>query len=444
MKVYEEVKLKVREGIKTGRKEALCVDEWVESFKDRYEKIWWNTPVSMPELGEPMDKSMKRQKEKDADMWINALYGKLEKFPSQVEKRAAWQEEAIRIARSAGAEILGIKSPKLSDIIFGDFARVTGAFIEEASSFNPGIRPVDIMQAMRNVWIMNCMQVLMGIEVEYTPSIFAYSMLYPVTDNYMDDAGISPQSKWRISRNFRRKLSGEGKKPENEHEEQIFRLVDRIEKQYPRREFPYVYDSLLCIHKAQERSLEQQGKDLSPYESNILDISFEKGGTSVLADAFLVKGILSKGDADFIFGFGAILQMIDDLQDAERDMNNGHMTIFSQTAKRWKLDSITNRLLNFLHHHMKSWMYYVNISQHEMIRLIESNCILLIMEAIARNKKFFSQSYLKHIETYSPYSFAYLQNLENNLKKKYAKLEKRFRGISVDSILAQAVTPVYQ
>ena len=49
----------------------------------------------------------------------------------------------------------------------------------------------DIFQAIRNVWIMNSIQILYNMEVKLTPSIFAYSMLYPYSDNYLDDANIS-------------------------------------------------------------------------------------------------------------------------------------------------------------------------------------------------------------------------------------------------------------
>ena len=45
----------------------------------------------------------------------------------------------------------------------------------------------EIGQAMRNVWIMNISQVLLNVEVKFTNAIFAYSMLYPYTDNILDD-----------------------------------------------------------------------------------------------------------------------------------------------------------------------------------------------------------------------------------------------------------------
>ena len=67
-------------------------------------------------------------------------------------------------------------------------------------------------------------------------------------------------------------------------------------------------------------------------------ISVEKGGTSVLADAYLVCGNLDTELSDLMFGFGFVLQLIDDLQDAKEDCNNNHMTVFSQELNKERLD----------------------------------------------------------------------------------------------------------
>lgn len=53
----------------------------------------------------------------------------------------------------------------------------------------------DIMQAMRNVWISNALQLLFGKEIYYSKANFAYSMLYPYTDNYLDNTNIDKNDK---------------------------------------------------------------------------------------------------------------------------------------------------------------------------------------------------------------------------------------------------------
>ena len=54
----------------------------------------------------------------------------------------------------------------------------------DARKFDDDLPIGDIMQAMRNVWISNALQLLFGKEVYYSKANFAYSMLYPYTDNY--------------------------------------------------------------------------------------------------------------------------------------------------------------------------------------------------------------------------------------------------------------------
>lgn len=41
----------------------------------------------------------------------------------------------------------------------------------------------------------NCIQVLLGIGISVTPSVFAYSMLYPYTDNFLDAGKVSERQK---------------------------------------------------------------------------------------------------------------------------------------------------------------------------------------------------------------------------------------------------------
>ena len=66
-----------------------------------------------------------------------------------------------------------------------------------------------------------------------TPSIFAYSMLYPYTDNYLDDPSTSLAAKLEFSGRFRQRLEGYAIAALNEQEATIWRLVEIIEEEYP-------------------------------------------------------------------------------------------------------------------------------------------------------------------------------------------------------------------
>ncbi len=123
--------------------------------------------------------------------------------------------------------------------------------------------------------------------------------------------------------------------------------MDTIESEFPRTSFPLVWEGLLVIHRAQEESIRLQRPQVSPYEVDVLGISFAKGGASVLADGYLVAKDVSCEQAQFLYGLGCYMQLADDLQDVIDDRKAGILTVFSQTATRWPLDGITNRLLTF-------------------------------------------------------------------------------------------------
>src|SRR5262249_38831668 len=156
---------------------------------------------------------------------------------------------------------------------------------------------------------------LFGRAMRLTPSIFAYSMLYPYTDNYLDDPSVSAETKRGFSVRFGRRLSGDRLEPANRHEGFIWGLVALIEEEDSRSEYPQVFDSLIQIHSAQEKSIRLLRKAGAAGDVDVLRLSFEKGGTSVLADGYLAGGTLTSDQRRFVFYWGILLQLADDLQD---------------------------------------------------------------------------------------------------------------------------------
>jgi len=168
------------------------------------------------------------------------------------------------------------------------FSGVATQLARQARHLDRTISAADIFQACRNAWTACALQALMGQPMRLTPSIFAYSMLYPYTDNYLDDPSTSLAPKLAFSGRFRQRLEGQAIAASNEHEATIWRLVEMIEEEYPRNAWPEVYARLLAIHEAQANSVRMLRFDSSPENVDVLRLSFEKGGTSVVADACLV------------------------------------------------------------------------------------------------------------------------------------------------------------
>lgn len=399
------------------------VDRIVRELKSKYLNLWYDTVTDFPCLDKKYSLPVKIKKERELKNLTETLACLLESMPEDESAQVKWRTGILELLKSFGNETLEFDD-SLMDIIFTEgYTRVTNLFIKEARHFDPTINIFDIFQAIRNVWIMNSVQIFLGMDVEFSPSIFAYSMLYPYTDNYLDNTGFKHEDKQNFNNRFKKRLLGETMHPDNEVEESVYKLVEIIETQYPRPEYPKVYEALVSIHDAQEKSLLQQRVKTSPYEKDIIGISFEKGGSSVLADGFLVSPGLSMDEADFMFGYGIFLQLADDLQDVGEDLKNSHMTIYSQSSNKWPLDILANKLFYFMDHILNSDDNFSSPNLINLKRLIALSCNFLFFEAIAKNSSLYTRKYINELERYSMFRFSYMKRFKKKLIRRYSKID---------------------
>jgi len=289
-------------------------------------------------------------------------------------------------------------------------------FIQDARRFDPSISSEDIGQALRNLLIVNSIQAYLGMEITVGPSAFAYSLLYPYTDNHLDDNSVSAAEKRHFLADVQKLLQGERASPSKPLVRKVADLISMIESEYPRASFPDVYGSLLAIHRAQEKSLlEHHGPD----DEDILAISIEKGGTSVLADACLVTGTVPAGTAGFMFAYGAALQLIDDLQDISEDRRNSHSTLFARQSSQEALEVTTNHLFNFTGRVLKQAERFPCGEAKALADFSGKSCFLLMFEAVARAKELYSGPYVESLERGSQLGFHYLGTLRDRLEAKY-------------------------
>jgi hypothetical protein len=276
----------------------------------------------------------------------------------------------------------------------------------------------DILQASRNAWTACALQVLLGHPMSLTPAIFAYSMLYPYTDNYLDDAAVSREAKLDFSLSFGRRLAGEAIAPANQHEAAIWRLVGMIEEQYSRTGWPQVYTTLLAIHRAQEDSLRLQRQGVSREETDVLELSFAKGGASVLADAYLAAGSLSRDEAQFGFDWGVALQLADDLQDVRQDRRDGVLTPFSQVAGEQPLDELTNRTLHFSGSIAQRMDCLAGSDSQALKELVKKSASSLLIRSAGAAGDLYTADYVAELETHSPFRFAFLARQQEQLMRR--------------------------
>lgn len=310
---------------------------------------------------------------------------------------------------------------------------ITRRFVQMALDFDSDVKMEDVFKAGRNLWIVNSLQLLLGLPVELSNSVFAYCMLYPYSDDYLDDPNVSKSEKVNFSKRFRLRLRGESSIAMNKLEEKIFDLVAFIEGDWPRDIYPAVYESLVAIHDAQTRSISllHGGNEVNADE--LMTICIGKGGTSVLADGYLLKGTLTRDEEVFCFGFGAFLQFVDDIQDLKEDINSKVYTAFTNAVHCNCIDAYINKTLSFGNNLMEQYLKsFPSENVGAMRSLMMKSVHYLLIEAICLNANFFPELYVSQYETFAPFSFRFIKDRRDRMSKQRissrAYLRKYFKN----------------
>ena len=390
----------------------MMMSATVRELNQHFIDLWWESDTTVPDLGSPFTPRVQSQNEKGLLEFLDQVDRMLSNPPRSREDARAAQVRLGAAFRRLAQEALGFTTAQLDHLPSGAFSDVSEEFVRMARAFDPSLSAEDIYQAGRNAWTANGLQWLLGVPVQITPSILAYSLLYPYTDNYLDDPDIPIVTKVAFNERFRRRLGGEVLTPVNAHERVIFDLVGMIETQYPRPDHPAVFESLLAIHHAQVQSLKLLRGVAALGEVDVLRLSFHKGGTSVLADGYLVNGSLPETQREYTYGHGIFAQLLDDMEDIEPDSRAGRLTLYSQAAGHEPLDALANRTFHFGRKILKGLDCF---RVEESVRaLIRRGADMLLIDTIGRADRYYSGAYLRELETYSPFRFSFLKQQRND------------------------------
>jgi len=382
--------------------------ERVDQLIEQFTALWWQSEGDTLPLGRRYSVEEQQVREAQLERFQSMVTAEAKSTPHTATERRATKGRILSAFRAFAGSALGFSDDQLGALLDHGFPEAGQEFAQAARRFDPTIRGSDIFQAMRNVWTMNGIQALLDVPIRLTPAMFAYSMLYPYTDNYLDDPSISAATKRAFNERFAARLAGQDVRAGNAHEDRIFDLVGMIEGHFERARYPQVYDSLQAIHRAQCRSIELLQRNASPYEVDVLGISVEKGGTSVLADGYLVAGDLTRAQAEYVFGWGAFVQFMDDVQDVEEDGRDGLATVFSVTAGRWLLDAITDRTFHFGRQVVERLACFDAPGAEPMRQMMRDTVFRMLIEAVGRAAQFYSKPYVQELEAHSPFRFSFL------------------------------------
>jgi hypothetical protein len=401
----------------------------VRRLVQHFTSLWWQSDSGTLPLKQRY--SQREQKSNEAHLvhLLQTLALQAKHPPHTRPERAAAQDRLFSAAELFAKSALGLKDRHIEFFHSHGLVKAATEFVQQARRFDPELSDMDIYQASRNVWTMCSLQLMMGQQVHLTPAIFAYSLLYPYSDNFLDNPAIPARDKKTFNERLSRRLADSSVAPMNVHEQIVWDLLGRIEGQFERARFPQVFESLQAIHKAQNRSVGLFCRHASPYEVDVLGISLEKGGTSVLADGYLVAGAVTEAQEEFLFGVGAFLQIVDDLQDVEQDRRDGLMTIFSQTSEHWQLDQATNRALHLGARVLAEQNCFDTPGLEPLQEMMEKSIPLFIVEAAGRAGKLYTKPYLHEIERHSPFRFSMLRKIRKRLARQRVSLLELFEAV---------------
>lgn len=390
--------------------------------------VWRASPASASRLAPRFNESQQAEGERHFSRFLGALQAEMRSIPrTRADRHCAHQRITAGFAEFGRAG-LGLDEQQLRLLLHGGLSSIGTELARQARRFDPDVRLTDVLQASRNAWTACGLQMLFGLKMRLTPSIFAYSMLYPYSDNYMDDPAIGGTEKRGFSTRFGQRLAGADVLPSNERESAIWRLVALIEGEYPRSQYPQVFSSLGMIQRAQEQSLLLIRNGVGPHAVDIERLSFAKGGTSVLADAYLAAGTLEPAQARFAFHWGVLLQLADDLQDVEEDRLAGVRTVFTRDAESTTLDESTSRTLAFAQWVMRLIDQLPAKEVGVLAGLIRRSSLSLIVRSVGEAGPLYSAGFLAAMEGQSPFRFSFLSERRRQFQQRSGMMAQMFEA----------------
>ncbi len=410
----------------------------VQDFIQHFTSIWESSTNKFPKFQHSYTTSEQAERELNFEMFQDKIK-ELQSLSKAKQMKSQPEKTFFPVFKSFLETVFDFEKDHLEIILSDEFKNVSKDFFYQARKFGPELTPENIYQGLRNVWIMNGLQLMMDLPVEITPSVFAYSMIYPYSDNFLDDPTVSGREKLEFSVRFNKRLHGETIQPQNHTEEQLFNLVSMFEDQFNRNQFPEVYESLYAIQKGQTQSLELIKPEMLS-SGEISRICFEKGGASVLADGYLVAGKLNRKQEQALFGYGVYLQLLDDIQDVKEDSGAETKTMFSN-LKSNDLGAYVNQTIHFGRTVLEEMKCFEMPLTATFLSLMNRSIETMIVESVGLNETWYSKEYLKELNRFSPLRFEFVRKKKSESKsQRFSMFRKYFENSGRESLKISKLT----
>ena len=379
--------------------------------RDIIRAAWEEQPESFPDflkenpgLFPQINTAQKRENKALMQEFSQKMKKKLRQKPDGKEQQAQWELnlESDFMDFIQREKIIALSEWMRPEVI-DEFKREAKHFVNRVREFDGDLSPAQIWQSMRNYFIYAVIVEVQGENQNARDPILAYSLLYPYTDNYIDDEQIAKSEKERYNQMIALKLKGQTVEPQNLLEEKTCRLLQMILEAYEGAKKQRIAETLLQLLEAQNLSIGQQQAEVT--EEQILEISIWKGSTSVLADYLFAAADWTEYEETFYLKFGFLLQLVDDLQDIEEDRKAERNTLMTVARNRKRLEQRVNRLLWFTWNVIREF----EPRNPELKRFVLKSCVEISLLTAARSPQFFSKRYLKALEPYLPLSLDFIK-----------------------------------
>lgn len=287
------------------------------------------------------------------------------------------------------------------------FLDVSIDFYAKSRQFDDQLSIDEIYQSLRNIWVLSILKVFDQQKVSLNRANLSFSLLYPYSDNFLDDPNISSSKKYRFNKEFQELVFGHQTNQPTTLPEKIIQLVENLHQEIPIKEYPKFYQEVQALFHAQGSSISQQIDSFDESPELPLLISANKGATVVYANQELIKkNSISENLRDLLYVYGMIFQLVDDLEDLQEDRQENLVTYFTLLE--------TSELLDQRVDNLKALLQSVNVAAKKKLIFPESNWLFTQVESIAfllidlaciQNPDSFSVSYLEKLEASYPIRF---------------------------------------
>ena len=299
--------------------------------------------------------------------------------------------------------------------LFQDYLKSMCSFLRATREYDKNITASQIWQALRNYLIFGMIVAMTGEKQTFHDAIMGFSLLYPYTDNYIDDTTISGKDKDAFNRMIYDTLRGADPSVTDALQRKTKQCVEMCRNYRGGSCKEEASKLCLLMLDAQAKSTAFMGmteKDYETKKAEILDMLAYKGGMSVLIDYFFSVPEMDEKGIIFYRQFGLLLQMADDIQDIGDDLKSETPTFFSEVGSVAERDANLYQLMHFTREIFEAY----DSGEYPVRRFMLRNCLILYMSAVLRSEAFFSEELKAGLEPYLPFRTEFASRLEKDFR----------------------------